>query len=328
MVFEKLRLQYYNVLAIRTASLTFIFATAFCLVIFYLSSMALTIQVLGLSVEFAIVIFYGILLLFFITPRLPGHESRSSFFRLLKLVFFPSATISFPEVLVADAMTSLSKVFKDAGIATVAILSKLTSTALVDHHDMGMVLVALLASLPFWIRVRQCSVQLDGALDNVSKIPIMLNIIKYCTAFPPIWLAAAGSLGYMHPDLIWLTAAASFVNSTYGFIWDIVMDWGLLTFFWSGRVTCRSRFLLPPFFHLVAVSINLCLRFMWAANQIPFLAALPAVQLILLVQLAEAFRRAMWNIFRVEWEIIVQHERASVKLAEKIDPQRGVLVGK
>jgi len=30
-----------------------------------------------------------------------------------------------------------------------------------------------------------------------------------------------------------------------------------------------------------------------------------------MVELAEVARRAMWNLFRVEWEIIVQAERAS-----------------
>ena len=35
-----------------------------------------------------------------------------------------------------------------------------------EFHDFGMMLVAILASLPFALRVRQCSVQLMGASDN------------------------------------------------------------------------------------------------------------------------------------------------------------------
>jgi len=55
-------------------------------------------------------------------------------------------------------------------------------------HDNAMILIALLASLPFWLRVRQCWVQYDGCNDSISRIPIVLNMIKYTTAFPPIWI--------------------------------------------------------------------------------------------------------------------------------------------
>lgn len=37
------------------------------------------------------------------------------------------------------------------------------------------------------------------------------------TAFPPIWLAAAASLGYFHPDLPLITAAMATFNSLYSF---------------------------------------------------------------------------------------------------------------
>jgi hypothetical protein len=38
------------------------------------------------------------------------------------------------------------------------------------------------------------------------------------TAFPPIWLAAAASLGYFHPDLPLITAAMATFNSLYSFV--------------------------------------------------------------------------------------------------------------
>ena len=60
-----------------------------------------------------------------------------------------------------------------------------------------------------------------------------------------------------------------------------------------------------------ACIINVIIRFAWAANRIPSLAAIHASHLMLMVELAEVARRAMWNLFRIEWEIIVQAERAS-----------------
>ena len=43
-------------------------------------------------------------------------------------------------------------------------------------------------------------------------------IHRYATAFPPIWLAAAASLGFFHPDLPAITAAAATVNSLYSYL--------------------------------------------------------------------------------------------------------------
>jgi hypothetical protein len=60
-------------------------------------------------------------------------------------------------------------------------------------------------------------VQLDGATDNWLKVPITLNLIKYATAFPPIWLAAAASLGHFHPDLPAITAVMATINSLYSY---------------------------------------------------------------------------------------------------------------
>lgn len=67
------------------------------------------------------------------------------------------------------------------------------------------------------IRIRQCWIQLDGAADPWMKVPITLNLIKYATAFPPIWLAAAASLGYFHPDLPAITAIMAAINSLYSY---------------------------------------------------------------------------------------------------------------
>ena len=75
------------------------------------------------------------------------------------------------------------------------------------------------------LRIRQCNVQLTCAIDLRTKLPITLNIIKYFTSFPPIWLAALGSLGYVHPLLAPLTVVMATINSVYSYMWDIIMDW-------------------------------------------------------------------------------------------------------
>jgi EXS family len=115
----------------------------------YAATMTVITSVLGSSVETGIVLFYGLILLIAVLPGLPGNDNKVSFLRLLKLCFFPGTTISFSEVLLADALTSLSKVFKDIGITAVVVYSQQARTDIIDHHDFGMILVAVLASTPF-----------------------------------------------------------------------------------------------------------------------------------------------------------------------------------
>ena len=58
-------------------------------------------------------------------------------------------------------------------------------------------------------------------LADLTSIPpqILKHLIcRYATAFPPIWLAAAASLGFFHPDLPAITAAAATVNSIYSYL--------------------------------------------------------------------------------------------------------------
>ena len=105
---------------------------------------------LGMTVESGVTIFYLLLCVLLITPSIYGQEVRGSFFRLLRLVFFPSNSITFPEVLLADAMTSMSKIFKDLGVTFVAIYSQYYNGKIWEYHEIGMILIALLASLPFW----------------------------------------------------------------------------------------------------------------------------------------------------------------------------------
>ena len=75
---------------------------------------------------------------------------RSYFFRIIKLIFFPGSLISFPEVLVADALTSISKIMKDLGVTFVVFFAHvIRGEDPVLYHDHAMVIIAVLASLPF-----------------------------------------------------------------------------------------------------------------------------------------------------------------------------------
>lgn len=91
------------------------------------------------------------------------------------------------------------------------------------------------------------------------------------------------------------------------------MDWGLVSFSRNGRVSCRKRTMYPAIFYVFAFVINLVFRFSWAANRFTVFKQLHASHLVLLVEIAEVVRRSLWNMIRIEWEVLVQQE----KLAER-----------
>ena len=137
------------------------------MIIFYAVNMTFFTSGLGWTIEHGITWFYIIAVLVYILPYIYTisnpkagtstsiyptfmEEHKTTFNRLLRTVFFPGSTITFPEVLLADAMTSVSKVLKDFGTTLVAVYAIITRKNVIDLHDSAMILVALLASLPFW----------------------------------------------------------------------------------------------------------------------------------------------------------------------------------
>merc|ERR1711988_1191837 len=101
---------------------------------------------------------------------------------------------------------------------------------------------------------------------------------------------------------------AATVNSSLSYGWDIVMDWGLISF------NIRPRLFYPIYYHLVAAIINLILRFSWMITMYEAARAMNPGSLVLLIEAVEIIRRFIWNIFRVEWEII---NKADVDKVEK-----------
>lgn len=313
-IFEKLRFQYHHVLSTKPQSVALPIYSA--IVLGFIYSVLIISLVIGFSfsIEMSLLSYYLFMLMILMIPNIPGQDVRSSLFRLSYQVFFPNTSVSFAEVVLADVLTSLSKVFKDIGFTIMMIYAKLTKTNIIDHHESGMILIALLASLPFWLRIRQCSVQLWYAPDFNARIPISLNTLKYVSGFPPIWIAAAASLGYFHPRLPQLTAVFATINSLFSYSWDLLMDWGMISFFRGKNAAHRTpRRLIHAGFLLIAASVNLILRFSWTANYFPIFAFLHPASLIFLVEIAEVFRRWFWIIFRVEWEILAQTERGLLK---------------
>jgi hypothetical protein len=138
---------------IAVVPIMFTFFVGIVLFIVYAAIMTIISNIMGLSVEVAISTYYLslIFLVFFSGVCFTtGKDTRTSFWKLIKLCIFPGNSISFSEVLFADALTSLSKVFKDFGVTVIAIYAQYMQVDIVSLHDIGMILVAIFASIPFW----------------------------------------------------------------------------------------------------------------------------------------------------------------------------------
>lgn len=337
LLLDRCNVSYHGVLQIKNSPIVFAFWVSLLGGIIYLVNYICCFEMVGFNTEFTMSMYYFVILLSIfivnnscfdlvcgvcipqgIVDSMNINENKNSFMRLLRMIFIPNNMISFPEIVLADAMTSMSKVFKDVGITIIAIYSSVTNTPIITYHNEGMILIALLAALPFAIRVRQCSIQYLGCNDSLGRIPIMLNIIKYCTAFPPIFIACMATLGYYHPYLPFLTSVLTAVNSLYSFTWDIMMDWGLLQIsLKEGKLVTRSQSYFPTLLYYCVSVSNLILRFAWASNiYIPYFQQMEPHHLVFMLEVVEVIRRAVWNIFRIEWEII-NNDREKDTLEEK-----------
>merc|ERR1712139_665110 len=93
-------------------------------------------------------------------------------------------------------------------------------------------------------------------------------------------------------------------------MWDVVFDWGLLHPApgrkWDRTSGLRSVLLLRPIipvYHL-AVCFNLVGRTLWSLRWSKNCALLGGFACATIQQGSEVLRRCLWNVLRVEWEVV------------------------
>ena len=100
--------------------------------------------------------------------------------------------------------------------------------------------------------------------------------------------------------------ATHFVATTYSYIWDIYMDWGLMRCFEPGKWGLRGKFNYSPNFYYFSIFMDFILRYIWIVGMYTFgdpkstFNDFQTVTIFLIV--CEAFRRALWSLIRVENE--------------------------
>ncbi|CAK9093624.1 Polycystin-2 (Polycystic kidney disease 2 protein homolog) [Durusdinium trenchii] len=232
---------------------------------------------------------------------------REPFAQALRRCVWPDTTkeIPFAEVLVADGLTSVAKLFFDLTTGSCIVISSsepaLKSTlggtlgtlgtlspikrpeltaqgvlATALDQCSGSSLPYLAWSVPFLIRARQCVITARHAPDAWNRDLQRINLAKYLSALPVVFFAMCharvipGINGSMltSEDFEVLWALAAIVNSAFSFLWDLVMDWGLLH--WVplklGNFGLRPTLLYPqpPVVYYFAIVLNFIGRTLWS----------------------------------------------------------------
>jgi hypothetical protein len=234
---------------------------------------------------------------------------------LYKCLIAPFAVVTFRDIYAADVLTSFNKVISDAiyggcWVFTGAFLKD--ENDLIDDNDKvvcsptNMANVStVVISFVLWIRIAQCA----RRYHDTKAIPNIFNIIKYALSL------AVAVVGRFIDALNFYYMTLAVVATLYKWYWDVVMDWGLCD---SAHFSVQPYFLRPKRFfrqtwiYYVVIFVDLILRFLWIISLMPADLQDDLFGNYLSIQLGylEILRRAMWGVFRVEWEHIA-HENKS-----------------
>ncbi|GKY93660.1 hypothetical protein MPSEU_000333400 [Mayamaea pseudoterrestris] len=229
--------------------------------------------------------------------------------------------VPFVDVFFADAMCSLSKVFFDWGMLF-HLLSHYPHP--VPPSPYNILIPTACAAVPFLIRARQCLVmwsycklQPKVSHDFHKRLTHLANALKYATSVFPLSLSAYQKTidpkraEKLEKYLILLLV----INTLYALYWDIVHDWGMMQKSPISTLCAPSKapqrkcwhiWLRPRLRYGVAMSAIILiadsvLRFSWMLRF--YHRIFPSADsFVLCTQFLEVFRRAIWNLLRIEWE--------------------------
>lgn len=268
--------------------------------------------------EFIPLILWASIILYMIAP-FPGwfnFEGRKYFYRLMFKIFCLSFfTIDFIMAWATDQMVSFVTPLKDLEYTFCYYISRIQDSN--NNHPKQcyqntFIIGFMAAFVPVFYRMVQCSRSLynkkkliDWDLANFFKyfFTLMVAIFSYLLGTDPsnnIYLA------------IWIANAA--ISTIYSYSWDLKMDWGLLQP-GSKNKYLRDKLIYPrKRMYYFIIIINLFLRLSWVFTISPGLVKkiMRPELFTLLTGSLEMFRRAMWNLIRVEKEFIANSENYQV----------------
>ena len=243
--------------------------------------------------------------------------------------------VPFVDVFFADALCSLSKVFFDWGI----LLHMAANPGPMQATTQTILIPSALAAVPYLIRARQCLVMytVDRLKKDPKRYAHLANALKYSTSIFPLCLSAYSKTQGIEREkelevyLVMLLA----INAFYALYWDIVMDWGMMQNP-ASMVGCavvdseknhscthgllRSRLRFGVGMSALIMVADCILRFSWVLRWYSKTHFPSDDSFVLCTQFLEVFRRAIWNLLRVEWEHLKQSRQGGSDESSTVVP--------
>lgn len=240
------------------------------------------------------------------------HNGRRRLLSILKRVSLGCLDVEnrLSDILVADGLTSYSKILVDIAIMTCTLLSGKSCLGLPNRLCGGELLVPLVSVIPFAIRLRQCLIDYQRTSQRIH----VFNLLKYASSIPVILLSAVqrkfsdDDATYFGGQFIWnLWVIAIFINSTYSFVWDVFFDWDLnilgFKFAFDHGGLRSVLYFGSRYWYYLAIVIDYTLRFTWSLKLSSHWYHLADHESSLFtLELLEIFRRWVWMFFRLESE--------------------------
>ncbi|KAK9469312.1 EXS family-domain-containing protein [Lipomyces arxii] len=279
-------------------------------VLYWISGYTRTVfHVLGVDL-FPLLCFFTIPIVFFYPGIAFRQSGRYRFLRTLRRISIGGLDREsrFADVLAADALTSYTKVLGDVWIMSCMLTSRRSIAEIPDRTCGGRLVVPIIISVPYAIRLRQCLI--DYIRSGGQQRVHLLNAAKYSTTFPVIFLSVfQRSIGFEKLGVYHLWVLSMIVNSVYSFYWDVAMDWDLTLFETSVKSSSnrglRSILHFPPSFYYAAIGLDFILRFTWSLKLSPHLYFLNDFEGgVFVLEVLELLRRWIWLVLRIETEWI------------------------
>ncbi|EEQ91882.2 protein-ER retention protein [Blastomyces dermatitidis ER-3] len=271
------------------------------------------------------------LFLFFVLLIFPLHRlsrtGRHRFVVALKRISIGGLAETqdgkFGDIILADVLTSYSKILGDLFVSACMFLSSdASSTGIPNRKCGGQIAVPLLICIPNAIRLRQCLIEFGRVQRGNRSVDgwggqHLANALKYSSAFPVILLTtlqrnhvpATSSMSAESLHRLWILSAL--VNSLFTFYWDVAKDWDLTLFSALNHPNDpdhpfglrRHRYFYANEMYYSAIVIDLILRFTWVSRLSARLDWVNDIEGgVFALMLLEVVRRWIWIFFRVETE--------------------------
>lgn len=260
-----------------------------------------------------------------------------------QVLIAPLGPVQFIHVFVGDVLTSMVKPLIDVAYSFCFLFSGLflhrhlapdgdasggsgNGRVCLDSFVLNKVLTPIISALPLYLRLMQC---FRRYFDTQQRFPHFVNAGKYATAMSVVLIGVfhqSFTRGSHGEHAAWIAALAT--STMYSYSWDVLMDWDLgKRRQGPGRRGLRGDLIYGARWkYYSAIVLDLFFRFAWALTFVPAGAQSPLGKwwtkgLNPLVAGMEMGRRAVWALFRVENEHLVQIVNARQRQREEEEEQ-------